>query len=201
MAFTFCTNCGEKIDDSEARCPHCGHVRGQDRSYNYGPETSGAFNSNENRQGNGYNGENGSRPWRTPDSDYNQGGYNQGGYSQGGYNPNGYNPNGYGQPPFYRPPFYMQPKRPISVGLLIFSIINMVFGCCCMVGMVFGIIGLVLTITARTAPTEAQEINKKKTALVINIAGSVLMAVNVAAILIGFFAAGGLAALPMALIL
>ena len=200
MAFTFCTNCGEKIDDSEARCPHCGHVRGQERRYTYGPETSGAFNSNESRQENGACGDNGSRPWRTPDGGYNPGGYNPNGFNQGGYNPNGYNPNGYGQPPFNRPP-YVQPKRPISVGLLIFSIINIVFGCCCMVGMVFGIIGLVLTITAQSAPTEAQEINKKKTALVINIAGSVLMAVNVAAILIGFFAAGGLANLPLAFIL
>lgn len=191
MAFTFCTNCGEKIDDSEVKCPHCGHVRGQERSYNYGPETSGTFNNNENRQENGGRYDDSSRPWRTPGS----------GYNQGGYNPNGYNPNGYGEPPFNRPPFYVQPKRPISVGLLIFSIINIVFGCCCMVGMVFGIIGLVLTITAQTAPTEAQEINKKKTALIINIAGSVLMAVNVAAILVGFFAAGGLAALPMAFML
>ena len=36
MAFTFCTNCGEQIDISLEKCPHCGHPTGAQRNYTYG---------------------------------------------------------------------------------------------------------------------------------------------------------------------
>ena len=41
MAFTYCTNCGEKIDDSLEKCPHCNHLKGVDRVYGYTSESYG----------------------------------------------------------------------------------------------------------------------------------------------------------------
>ncbi len=73
----------------------------------------------------------------------------------------------------YRTP--MQPqKRPISIGLLVFSIINIVFSCCTISSLVFGVLALVYTVNAQKAASEAEETSKKKTALVLNIVGIVL---------------------------
>ena len=152
MAFTFCTNCGEKIDDSEKVCPHCGHVKGADRSYRYGQEWYGnTDNSNENKNNNdGSDGNNGSQQQ---------------------------NPYGQYQPPFgqqtpWRQP-NQQPQRQMSIALVIFSVINIIFGCCC-IGMVFGIVGLIFTLNARNAPTDAEEARRKKIALALNIVGLAL---------------------------
>ena len=159
MAFTYCTNCGEKIDDSEVRCPHCGHIRGQERSYNYGQEQ--------------YRGQN------NPNS-----------YNQNGYNQNGYNPNGQYQPP--QPP----QKRPLNIGVVVISILNIVFGCCG-IPMIFGIIGLVLAFSAQNLASDKEAEDKNKLALVINIIGLVLMAVSIVStfmlVALGVFDSLGLA--------
>ena len=94
MAFTYCTNCGEKFDDSEQKCPHCGHRRGDPVSFS---EEKGAFDQGQN-YGQGVNGQqprsggygsdygngnqenqnsgqgNGQKLWRTDDKN-NPGGY------------------------------------------------------------------------------------------------------------------------------
>lgn len=197
MAFTYCTNCGEKIDDSEVRCPHCGHVRGQERSYTYGQEASGSSQNGYNQGGynqngynqngynqNGYN-QNGYNQNGYNQNGYNQGGYNQGGYNQNGYNQNGYNPNGYNgggfDPNGYYPNGQPQPpqKRPLNVGGLVFSILNIVFGCCG-VSMIFGIIGLVFTIMAQNAPTDKEAEDKSRIALIVNIIGVVMLVLYMA---------------------
>ncbi len=201
MAFTFCTNCGNKIEDGVIKCPYCGHIKGSERNYTYG---SYGENPNELKnqapQNNGAQGE-------QNNSGQEQGPYNgqqnqYGGYSQSPYgqnqNPYGQNQNPYGQNPYNRDPYgnqqnqspynqqnpYGMPPpggfyrpvvdRPMSFGLLIFSIINIIFGCCCSVGFVFGIIALVYTINARQAPTDDEEIRRKKIALFMNITAVVL---------------------------
>ena len=68
----------------------------------------------------------------------------------------------------------MPSKRPISVGMLIFSIINIVFSCCTLPSFVFGIIALVYTVQAQNAKTDLEEASKKKIALILNIVGAVL---------------------------
>ena len=110
MAFTYCTNCGEKFDDDLPKCPHCGHIRGEERDYRYQSENRSAQNGN-GQNGNGQGSQGGYNPngygqggygqdnQGNPNG-YGQNGYGQGGYgqgNQGGYNPNGYGQNGYGQ--------------------------------------------------------------------------------------------------------
>ncbi len=222
MAFTFCTNCGEKIDDSEQKCPHCGHPKGADRSYRYGQEWYGnsgnnennnnSNNSNNNNNNNSNDGNSGSQnqndngqqnQYHNPYGQYqppfgnnngnggqqnqNQNPYGQNPYGQngqygGGYNNNGnyggYNNGGYnGQ---YQPPFGQQtpwrqpqPQRQTSVALVIFSVINIIFGCCC-IGMVFGVIGLFFALNARNAQTDEEEARRKKISLALNIVGVAL---------------------------
>lgn len=220
MAFTFCTNCGEKIDDSEKVCPHCGHPKGADRSYRYGQEWYGNTdngnenkNNNDDNNANNNNGSNGSQQqnpygqYQPPfgnnggqnngqqnqnpygqnpygQNPYGQGGQYGGGYGNGGYNNGSYSNgnynggyNGQYQPPFgqqtpWRQP-NQQPQRQMSIALVIFSVINIIFGCCC-IGMVFGIVGLIFTLNARNAPTDEEEARRKKIALALNIVGVAL---------------------------
>lgn len=141
MAFTYCTNCGEKIDINAPRCPHCGCVLHQEHSY-----THEQYREQENT---GFN--------------PNQGGFNP---NQGGFNP------------LYRTPMHPV-KRPISTGLLVFSIINIVFSCCVLPSLIFGIIALVFTIQAQSARNTEDEITKKKIALILNIVGVILAAATI----------------------
>lgn len=135
MAFTYCTNCGEKIDDGEVKCPHCGHVRGQERDYSYGSESY----SSGTEQTNGQN------EWQGQEY-----------YRQGA--------------PLYRTPNRppMMRKRPVSKGLIALSIINLLF-CCIPSSLIIGIIGISLATSAQLAQTEAEELRKKKTALILNL--------------------------------
>jgi hypothetical protein len=175
MAFTYCKDCGEKIDIDDITCPHCGkpqHTGG----YTYTDEkygnTSGdgrkeqSFNGGYNQYGQGQ---------------YGQGQYGQGQYGQGQYQGQGrYNPysQGRGFNPLYRTP--MRPvKRPISKGLLAFSIINIVLSFFLLPSLIFGIIALIFTVQAQSAPSAKEEINKKKIALILNIVGLVLSIITV----------------------
>ena len=165
MAFTFCENCGEKIDFANTKCPHCGYVRGGE----YVPPEN---NRNENDP----------PLWKTPDNAAGRGQY---------------------VPPFYGNPYVRyrpRIKRPVSKVLVVFSSINVFLGLFCLVGMIFGALALAQTIGAQHARTEDEEINKKKTALILNIIGTALTVVNVAAFIVGFVMAGG-AASALALIL
>ncbi len=202
MAFTFCTNCGNKIEDGVEKCPYCGHIKGSERSYIYTQaETKPSpMPQTENQENNDQPKDPQTEPYGNPyaDDQKNPNPYGGNGQSQNPYgNPYGgsrqspygnpYVGNGqnngspnrnngqypYGMPSpggFYRP----VQDRPVSVGLLIFSIINIIFGCCCSVGFVFGIIALVYTLNARQAPNDAEEIRRKKIALIFNIAAVVM---------------------------
>ena len=163
MAFTYCTNCGEKIDIDNAVCPYCGHRRA---GYSYGREAHSepkdTFESyyEDSRQNRDSYGEN-------------RNGYGNGPYGQTGgqgFNGGGYRP----ERPLYRTPDSMRPKRPISVGLTVFSIINIIFSCCALPSLVFGILALVNTVQAQNAESEEQETAKKKIALILNVVGAAL---------------------------
>ena len=247
MAFTYCTNCGEKIDDSVERCPHCNHPKGVDRVYGYTSENFGKKENTEQQgqqenknpweggqnpnsqngaqgspyengnasfggqNGNPYNGgqnPNGGtqNPWENGQNPYGQNGNPYGNgqsrnpwegsggpYGQGGpwQNPNG----GMGGGPYYggNAPWQPRERRNLSVGLIVFSIINILLGTCC-AGSIFGIIGLVFAITARDAATEEEEIRRKKISLAINIIAVVLTVAFIISFAIGFFQAGGIEA-------
>jgi len=274
MAFTFCTNCGEQIDISLEKCPHCGHPTGAQRNYTYGMDPTAVNRPQQNAQngntdapppgGNTENGEssgnqsgfggdapsnNGQnqnpygqnqnpygqnqnpygqnqnpygqnqnpygqnqnpygqnqnpygqdqRPYQTPPYGQNPYGQDQNPYGQNPYgqnpygqNPYGQNQNPYGQDPFgglYKRP--VQQKRPLSTGLMVYSILNIVFGCCCF-GMIFGIIGLMLAFKAQNSLTDREEVGKKKLSLAMNIIGTVLTIVYVVVYVIVFIQAGG----------
>lgn len=180
MAFTYCTNCGKKIDDSVEKCPYCGQPKGADRVYGYEEEKFG--------RGAGADGgsDRGGNPWESGNS-----------YGQQGQNPYGNNGNPYGGNPWeggqgpYGGPWQPREKRKLSVGLLVFSIINILLGTCC-AGSIFGIIGLVFCITARDAVSEEEELRRKKISLAINIIAVVLTVVFIVSFAVGFVNGGGL---------
>lgn len=174
----FCENCGTQLNLDDEKCPSCGAPTGvtvqPERTEQTGVQYEKS-NAQENNQGNaqvgyrppynqngqGYNGgyNQYQRPYRTPPYNQNNNPYsnpyaNQYSNGQGGY------PGGYFMPP---------KQRTISVGLIIFSIINIVFGCCNTIGLICGIIALVMTIQAKSAVTDQDEASKKKTALILNI--------------------------------
>lgn len=202
MAFTYCTNCGEKIDDSCQFCPHCGHRKGQQRSgYSYGAE---GFGGDQRPPENGYSSPEGAqngnpdgtefgqegyrRPYRTPDQNpYGQNPYGQNPYGQNPYGQRPYN-NGspYGQNPYGQNPYGapVTPKRPVSIPLVILSIINIVFGCCTTFSMIIGIIALVKTLGAQNATDDMKEQDDKRTALILNIVGIILTAITMAAFMV-----------------
>ena len=73
---------------------------------------------------------------------------------------------------------------------MIYSVLNIVFGCCCF-GMIFGIIGLVFAFNAQSALSDRDEIVKKKLSLAMNIIGTILTIVYVVVYVIVFIQAGG----------
>ncbi len=210
MAFTYCTNCGKKIDDSVEKCPYCGQPKGADRVYGYEDENFGRGagadggsdrGGNPWESGNSY-GQQGQNPYGNNGSPYGQQGQNPYGnngnpYGQQRQNPYGGNPWEGGQGPYgggygqNGGPWQPREKRKLSVGLLVFSIINILLGTCC-AGSIFGIIGLVFCITARDAVSEEEEIRRKKISLAINIIAVALTVVFIVSFAVGFVNGGGL---------
>ena len=167
MAFTYCTNCGEKFDDDLPKCPHCGHIRGEERDYRYQSENRSAQNGN-GQNGYGQGNQNGYNPNGYGQNGYGQGGYGQG--NQGGYNPNGYGQNGYNYSYDYNPA--PQSKRSLNKGSLVFSIITLLIGIVS-IGAFFGGASLLLTIFAQNSKTDEDEKAKIKTAGILNVIGIV----------------------------
>ena len=96
----FCKKCGYMLDDDAKFCTECGTPTSDDATTNPNPNPNPDPSQNPN-------------PNNVPP-------YNGQGYY---YNPQGGYPPPYNQPPYgYYPP----QKRPINVGLLIFTIINFV---------------------------------------------------------------------------
>lgn len=181
----FCEHCGTQLNFDDEKCPSCGAETG----VTVQAESTGApkndYEKSETPVNNMGNAQQGYRPPYNPNGQGYNGGYNRyqrpaqptqyNQYGQGYNNPysNPYN-NGQGGYPngYYMPP--MMPKqRTTSVGLIIFSIINILFGCGGIV-MILGIIALVNTIQAKNAVTDEEEASKKKTALILNIVSIVL---------------------------
>ena len=185
MAFTFCENCGEKIDIADTKCPHCGCKRGGEGEY-IPPERDNSYSYGST--------DNDTPLWKTPDQ---QNGGAQGAPRGGMYTPPPYGDPRYGPRPFV--PYRPRIKRPVSKGLAIFSGINIFLGLFCLVGLIFGALALAQVISAQSAINEVQEINKKKTALVLNIIGTSLTVINIVAFIVGFMLAGGAAAATLAI--
>ena len=84
------------------------------------------------------------------------------GYSSGNsnyygsnYNPNNGNP--YGS--YYGNNYQNKPSRPFNMAILVFSIINLVLGCCSCSGLVFGGGALWMAFMAKKAPTDEEAAN------------------------------------------
>ena len=131
MAFTYCTNCGEKIDMENKQCPYCGYSLTDD--YVYGREEQGDKEGSE----------------KTYDSGYEN---------------------------VYNVPRHT-PKRPLCVGMLVFSIINVFLAFPSCPTLFLGLIGMLFTFQARNAKTDKEEASKKRAALIINIVAAVLLTV------------------------
>ena len=203
MAFTYCTNCGEKFDDDLPKCPHCGHIRGEERDYRYQSENRSAQNGN-GQNGNGQGSQGGYNPNGYGQGGYgqgNQGGYNPNGYgqngygqgNQGGYNPNGYGQNGYGQggngqgsQGGYNPNGYGQngynysyDYNPAPQSKRSLNKGSLVFSIITLligivsIGAFFGGASLLLTIFAQNSKTDEDEKAKIKTAGILNVIGIV----------------------------
>ena len=191
MAFTFCENCGEKIDIADTKCPYCGYVRGsnnddrepsrdrRDRDERNGSDSYDSYDSRRQY-------DDGDQLWRTPREG-----------EQGQYIPPYRRPEPNPYTRQYAPP-RPRARRPVSVGMIVYSAINMFFGLFFIVGLIFGSLALAQTISAQRARTDDEETAKKKTALILNIIGTVLTVINIVAIVVGFVtAADALAALTV----
>ena len=191
MAFTYCENCGEKIDDNGKFCPHCGHskngAQGAHQSTpNGGAYTDGCSSNGQNPYGNGQNQYGGQSPYGNQGGYGNQNPYGQNPYGQNPYgngqnqygqNPYGQNPygNGQQQPPYGSyPPYGNQPynggqPKKANTGVVIFSVVVMV----CF-SMLFGIIALMMAMKAPNEPTEELVDKKNKTAIAVGVIGIVV---------------------------
>ena len=171
MAFTYCENCGEKIDDSAKFCPNCGYSKTGAPNTGNGAETSGANSGGDN-------------PYGAP------GGYgnaqsphgNQGGYGNA-QNPYGA-PGGYGQAPYGNrggyggenpygshntPMFDNGQPRKVNVGVMVFSLIVLFcFNTIC------GIIAMVMAMNAPNEPTFEEMERKNKKAMIACIVGVII---------------------------
>ncbi|MBQ8731358.1 MAG: zinc ribbon domain-containing protein [Oscillospiraceae bacterium] len=82
--------------------------------------------------------------------------------------------------------------RKLATGQLVFSIINIVLGCCTCGGFIFGVIALILTIVAKGSKTDEDAAKKLKAAKILNIVGIIISALAVIAfVLLGAFGALG----------
>ncbi|MBQ8731357.1 MAG: hypothetical protein IJY82_00820 [Oscillospiraceae bacterium] len=68
--------------------------------------------------------------------------------------------------------------RKLATGQLVFSIINIVLGCCSCGGFIFGVISLILTIVAKNAQTDEDAAKKLKIAKILNIIGIIVTVVG-----------------------
>jgi hypothetical protein len=175
----FCSNCGKQLYPNEDRCPSCGMYIEEERRESSNNENNSS--SNYQNGGQNYNNNGGYNGGYNGGPSYNNGSYNNGSYNNSGYNNSGYNNGGYNNGG-YAPGYYVPPqtpvKRPLNVGLLIFSIINIIIGCCGL-GTILGIVALVVTINATNSQTDADEKSKLNTALILNVVSIVLLALAV----------------------
>ena len=141
----------------------------------YGGANYNAPNGSNPYGGGNYNAPNGNTP-------YGGGNYNAP-YGQNPGAPNGYNQ--YGVP--YNPNVVPKPpKKEINIGLLVFSIINLILGCCSCTGFIFGGAGLAFAMMAKNAKTDGDTENYNKISMILNIIGVILtVIVIVAAFAIG----------------
>ena len=87
--------------------------------------------------------------------------------------------------------------RQIATGQLVFSIINIVLGCCGLGG-ILGIIALIMTIVAKNAPTDAEADKKVHTAKILNIIAIIGIAISTI-ISVLYMAFGGFSVLMAAM--
>ena len=158
--------------------PYTGPYGGTPNGNNqYGNHYGGTPNGN-NQYGNPYGGTpNGNSQYGNP-----YGGTPNGNNQYG--NPYGGTPNGNNQ---YGNPYGgngTQRSRTLNLGMLIFSIINIVLGCCSCVGIIFGGAGVAFTLMAQNAQLDEDEERYIKIALVLNVLGIALAALVVATVII-----------------
>ena len=181
MAFTYCENCGEKIDESSKFCPNCGYSKAGAQAPRNGEPQNGAYTDGQNSYGNIGGNPNGYGNNQNPYGNPNGYGNNQNPYG----NPNGYgnnqnpygNPNGYGnngQPPYgnyppygNRPPYGGQ-NRKMNTGIVVFAVI--VIAC---FNMLFGFLALMMAMKAPNEPTEELMEKKNRTAIILCVIGVV----------------------------
>ena len=144
MAFTYCENCGEKIDDTSKFCPHCGYSKYAQNNGGYG--NSQENNGNPPPYGNG-------NPYSNQNTYGNQGYYgNSDPYNS--QNPYGGN---------------YQRKSEINVKVLVFALVTLL----CF-SFLPGVIAVYFALTAPNQPTEELRDKRNKYSVIASVVGVVL---------------------------
>lgn len=149
MAYTYCENCGEKIDVAGKFCPYCGHSKDGSAAFDNGSAQRDREN-NGNEYGDatgGYGRGDGNGPYRTP-------------YGGAG-----------GGSPLYRIPMPQGNRRVgrLNTVVMIFSVAVVMF-----FNMICGIVAIGMALSAPNQPTQELEDKKNKNAMIANIIGIVL---------------------------
>ena len=150
MAFTYCENCGEKIDDTSKFCPHCGYSKYASNGEGYGNSQGNTEGNNSYGNTNPYSGQN---PYgnQNPYGDQNSYG----------------NRNQYGNQDPYGG-FY-QRKGEVNVKVLVFALVTLL----CFSPLA-GIIAVYFAMTAPNQPTEELREKKNKYSVIASVAGVVI---------------------------
>lgn len=81
-------------------------------------------------------------------------------------------------------------NRKLHGGMLAWAIVNTVLGCCNLSSFILGIIAIVFTAQASSCKTDADEANRLRTAKILNIIGTVVIAIHIILFIIITAAAG-----------
>ena len=76
-----------------------------------------------------------------------------------------------------------KPKRAANANMLVFAVINMVFGCCTLTGIIFGIAAMIFVMMAKSALTDEDAAKYNKIALILNVIGIIAVTLTLGAVI------------------